>query len=29
VSERARHAPAGPKRGGGKCFVYNGTSFCE
>src|SRR5882762_10101770 len=25
VSERARHAPAGPKRGGGKCFVYNGT----
>ncbi len=28
VSERARHAPAGTKRGG-KCFVYNGTSFCE
>jgi len=29
VTERAHHAPAGPKRGGGKCFVYNGTSFCE
>jgi hypothetical protein len=29
VTERARHAPAAPKRGGGKCFVYNGTSFCE
>jgi len=28
VSERARRAPAA-RRGGGKCFVYNGTSFCE
>jgi hypothetical protein len=29
VTERVRHAPAGPKRGGKKCFVYSGTSFCE
>jgi uncharacterized caspase-like protein len=27
--ERERRAPATARRGGGKCFVYNGTSFCE
>jgi hypothetical protein len=27
---RERHAPATARRGGGgKCFVYNGASFCE
>jgi uncharacterized caspase-like protein len=29
VQQRERHAPASPARRGGKCFVYNGTSFCE
>lgn len=28
VTARERHAPASGRRGG-KCFVYNGTSFCE
>ena len=28
ISERTRHAPS-PARHGGKCFVYNGSSFCE
>ena len=28
VSERERRAPPSGRRGG-KCFVYQGTSFCE
>lgn len=29
VAQRERRAPAAGGRRGGKCFVYNGTSFCE
>lgn len=29
VAQRERRAPAAAGRRGGKCFVYNGSSFCE
>jgi uncharacterized caspase-like protein len=29
VAQRERRAPAAAGRRGGKCFMYNGTSFCE
>ena len=29
VAQRERRAPAAAARRGGKCFVYNGSSFCE
>lgn len=29
VAQRERRAPVAAGRRGGKCFVYNGTSFCE
>lgn len=29
VAQRDRRAPAAAGRRGGKCFMYNGTSFCE
>jgi hypothetical protein len=29
VQQRERRAAPGTGRRGGKCFVYNGTSFCE
>lgn len=29
VAQRERRAPATAGRRGGKCFMYNGTSFCE